>query len=101
MAKSFAPAPSKVVLSGVEWHENFNCFTAKLGGWLNVGFSYSMDRNTPGYKLSVGGVTLKRMACDQKEAAALVVEAAKRLLKKALVSIESESSLGSPVVEVK
>jgi hypothetical protein len=69
------------VLAGITWTESYNCYTAKVGGWLPLGFSWTSDK---GWVVNVNGATLKARGTDPADAARIAVAGAKNLMTKAI-----------------
>lgn len=83
------PQPSTQRLAGIEWREHYNCYSATIAGWFHLGFSWSMDRSDPGYRINVGGRILKVRGTSAADAAQKAVLVARKLLLKASVEVET------------
>ena len=77
--KQFYVAGSSPTLAGVIWQERYNCYSARVAGWLDLAFSY----RDGAYHVSVFGNRLKTAGTDPEHAAKIAVEAAKVMLNKA------------------
>ena len=77
--KQFYVAGSTPTLAGVIWQERYNCYSARVAGWLDLAFSYREGA----YHVSVFGVRLKAAGTSPDHAARIAVEAAKALLARA------------------
>ena len=76
---------STTVLAGITWSERYQCYSARIAGWLDLAFSY----RDGAYRVSVADRRLKTTASDPEFAAKLAVAAAKALLAKAQKELEA------------
>jgi hypothetical protein len=75
---------SSPTLAGVTWQERYNCYSARVAGWLDLAFSY----RDGAYHVSVSGMRLKTVGTDPDHAARIAVAAARQLLDKAQKELE-------------
>jgi hypothetical protein len=90
--KHFETSGFEPVLVGIKWSERYNCYTARIAGWLELAFSYDItapkDGSERGYRISVAGARLKGRGTSPEHAARITVASAKALLAKALKELE-------------
>ena len=86
MAKYIEVGPTSPTLAGLVWREHFGCYSAKVAEWLELSFSYQKG----GYRVVVAGHAMRARGRDPQSAAALAVEAARMLLRKALEALPVE-----------
>lgn len=75
-------------LEGLRWTEQYNCYQTVVGGWLEMSFSWSTDKNKAGYVIRVGGLKLPLTASSAADGAAIAVAQAKAMLSRALEQLQ-------------
>ena len=79
MTKPIYVSGSSPTLAGVIWQERYDCYSARVAGWLDLAFSY----RDGAYHVSVFGQRLKAAGTDSEHAAKIAVEAARVMLERA------------------
>lgn len=67
--------PQMVTMAGVEWEEQYGCYTARLNGWMEL----SVAHVNGAYRIRVAGRALELTSKTPEGAASRAVEVAYRM----------------------